>query len=81
VYPNPAGNSVTLKFSLDKEVPVYFMLTDTQGKIHQQVPLRNVKQGSNEIAIPFSQFPSEYSYIITLVFNHKFSVSKKITKN
>lgn len=81
VFPNPAGNIVTLKFNLDKEVPVYFMLTDVQGKMHQQAPLRNIKAGTNEIAIPFSQFPSGKNYVVTLVFNHKFSVSKKIVKD
>ena len=81
VFPNPAGDMVKLSFKLEKEVPVYFILTDVQGKMHQQAPLRNLKQGPNEIAIPFSQFPSGKTYIITLIFNHKFSVSEKVIKH
>jgi hypothetical protein len=81
LFPNPAKDVVTLKFSMERLVPVYFMISDSSGKVHQQGPLRNVQAGSNELNIPFSHMPSGKTYLITLIFNNKFSTSKKLVKH
>ena len=80
LYPNPAKDLMTLQFNLELPVPVYFMISNMEGKIVQQGPLRNIAKGLNNLDIPITSLKGGQAYVITLVFNNRFSVSKRFSK-
>jgi len=76
VFPNPAGNIVHLKFTLDDPRQALITLEDMTGRIAATITGDEMNNGMNDIAIPVSGLP-EGMYIVHLISSDK-SVSQKI---
>ncbi|MDX5477045.1 MAG: hypothetical protein LPJ98_01210, partial [Cyclobacteriaceae bacterium] len=81
VFPNPFEDKITVRFHLDKTTKTDYYLTNIHGQIIKQGEFTNQAKGRNELIINIPNHPSNQFLILTIVFEDKFYVSKKILKN
>lgn len=80
VYPNPADNSIIVKFDLGNKTKVHFYMTNSLGQLVKQDQNVNNSAGVNTITINLDDVQSQV-LMITFVFDDKFFVTKKVIKN
>lgn len=80
-FPNPFEDRVTVRFQLDKATKTDYFLTNIHGQIIKQGEYINQEIGRNELIINIPNNPSNQVLILTVIFEDKFYVSKKILKN
>jgi len=76
VSPNPAGNMIHLKFTLDDSRSALITLEDMTGRIAATITGDGMNNGMNDIAIPVAGLP-EGMYILHLISAGK-STSRKV---
>lgn len=81
VFPNPFEDKITVRFHLDKTTKTDYYLTNIHGQIIKQGEFTNQAKERNELIINIPNHPSIQFLILTIVFEDKFYVSKKILKN
>jgi hypothetical protein len=65
-YPNPAGNTTTIEFSVPKEAPTSIALYDSMGKYVKDILKENLRQGNYRIDVDLSELKSGvYFYRLT----------------
>jgi hypothetical protein len=79
VFPNPARETITLDFELDKSALVDYFITDTAGKIVKQGRFDNTKAGENSYKLKLKNI-SPQMLSISLSIDGVFYLTKKIIK-
>ncbi|MEE4260858.1 MAG: hypothetical protein V2I62_13925 [Bacteroidales bacterium] len=81
LYPNPADNHINVNYHLEKPSAVEYFITASDGQLLQQGKITQTKMGENTKTFFIDQsIPSQLLYI-TLVLDHTFFVTKKLSKN
>lgn len=61
LYPNPASDRLTIRFSLTRPDPIAFQILNTAGQIQSTVGTQTFRSGQNSISIPVTRLaPGAY---------------------
>lgn len=80
IFPNPFYSKFKIEFNLDKPTIVDYIITDNSGKIYRISETNEYQPGKNSIDIDLGQ-PNGKQLNVTVIFDNKFYVSKKIIAN
>ncbi|MEE4177847.1 MAG: T9SS type A sorting domain-containing protein [Bacteroides sp.] len=78
VFPQPAKDQVNIRYELPSPVSTEYFITNTDGRIIKKGFFTNQAAGNNLQTLPLEGNPG--LYFITLIFEHRFFVTKKILK-
>jgi hypothetical protein len=79
IYPNPFHNSFTVSVFLEKATKTDLFITNAHGQLIQKENL-STQIGANNLPIVLEQKETTNPLFVTLVFDDKFYVSKKLVK-
>ena len=79
IFPNPAGELVNIQFELKEKTVVDFFFTSTDGKIIQKGSWGELDPGLNKKIIKLES-GEESALIITVIFNNRYYLTKKVAK-
>lgn len=68
IFPNPAGNSVSLQFILDESADFPIQFTDLSGRVLKTIPSQKYTMGEHTIVCDLTDFPLG---VITYRIQHK----------
>lgn len=77
LYPNPTRDIASLHYTLVQPVDIQYLLTNFQGQILEQGTILDQQIGENELNIDISNYATDLIHI-TLIFEHKYFVSKAL---
>ena len=80
IYPNPADNSIIVKFDLVNKTNVHYYITNPLGQLVKQEQFVNNSAGVNNFTIRMDDVQPQI-LMVTFVFDDKFFVTKKVIKN
>lgn len=81
IYPNPTDSQVNIQFSLDKlSNSIQYFVTTTSGQMIQQGSIAALPSGSNNAIIALDPKVPAQTLLVTLVFDGKYFVTRKVTK-
>ncbi|MFC2107211.1 hypothetical protein ACFLRY_02625 [Bacteroidota bacterium] len=78
LFPNPADTQINLTYNLSREVDVNYHITSPCGKMLKQGDLENQKAGNNHQIITIDENINFRIVFLTLVFDHKYFVVRKV---
>jgi hypothetical protein len=79
VYPNPSTEeNINVKFDLKKMVSVNYTLNTLDGRIIAQGEIGQLRLNGNQFKIPVKKATGSNQLALTLVFDQKYFVTKKI---
>lgn len=78
VSPNPAEDYFKLSFDLTEATNVYYYLTSADGRVLEQKDLDIKNAGKHQISIEIDKKISTHTLFLTVIFDHKYYVSKTI---
>jgi len=77
VYPNPAKNQFSFEVKTEKNVSVYYFLTNMQGQILREGVVMSDNSGKNVQTIKVNSFPSQ-TYNLSVVVDNNYYLYEKI---
>ncbi len=80
VFPNPFNHLVSVNFVVNQTVKVSGFITDITGQIVKRISNESFHKGENTLNSEMDENLSAGQYFITLVFDNKYYVTKKIVK-
>jgi hypothetical protein len=80
LFPNPVGNSFSVKFQTNNSVRVSYFISNKVGQIVSKTQNEIYGSGENTVKIGFDNKLQSGQYFITLVFDNKYFVTKKFMK-
>lgn len=80
VYPNPGNGDIFIRYQLDTLTNTRYFLSNSLGQILAQGILDNQVLGKNEQAINFSSHSSGQVLFLTVIFDDKFYVTKRVMR-
>lgn len=78
VSPNPAEDYVQLNFNLKEATTVYYYLSSSNGQILEQKDLKTNSIGEQYFRINLDKNLPTHTLFLTVIFDHKYYVSKTI---
>lgn len=79
VSPNPSNGKIIVEHNYNGEYTPSYFITNELGQIVEQGNLEKCKKGSCKVSLELGlKQKSRQNYILTVVFEHKFYVSRKI---
>ncbi len=81
VFPNPFKNEVFVTVNLNNETNISYLITNGLGKIVLSSDTKIFKKGENTISINFSKKHKKEQLFLTLIFNDKYYVTKKLIRD
>ena len=79
IFPNPVKDKLQVEFDLPGSMDVEYYFTDVNGAIIFIGYTDYTSKGKNNLEINLKEFPSQ-TLFLTLVFNSKFFVTKRVVK-
>ena len=79
VYPNPNKGKFTIKYYLPKVVQVEYYLSTSKGETIEEGELTKQKVGNNTEEFSIHKQLASQVFILTIVFDKQYAVSKKIS--
>ena len=76
VSPNPGGDKINVKFTLEQPFVVAFEILDKEGKVLHSEKHRYLDPGSKEVSIPTARFPANVYLLRVSVDN--FSITRRV---
>jgi hypothetical protein len=80
VHPNPFKNDFIIKFFSDKAVHVGYFITNNSGHILLQSEVNLCSTGENTIEINMNHKQNAGQLFLTVIFDNKYYVSKKLVR-
>lgn len=81
VFPNPFKNDFTVKFKMESSAKISYFLTNNLGQIIQKTDNKLYPNGNNEIKIDLLKSSANEIMFLTVVFDNKYYVTKKLIQN
>jgi hypothetical protein len=81
VFPNPFKNDLFLTFNLESEVSVSYIITNNLGVILTQTDTEIFAAGENTIPLKFRKKHTTEQMFLTVIFEDKYFVSKKLLRD
>lgn len=81
VFPNPFKNDFIVKFKMESSAKISYFITNNFGQIIQKTDNRHYPNGNNEIKIDLSRSSANEMLFLTVVFDNKYYVTKKLIRN
>jgi len=78
VSPNPTDGKLNIYYELEKPTETYYFLTTITGQIIQEGTLENQQKGKHQFTINLEETSSNQVLFLTVSFEHKFFITKKI---
>ena len=79
VYPNPIQDKINFDYTLEQTADTYFFLTNNEGQIIIEGQLSANTKGKHQQTIVVPAHLKSASMVLTVVFDNRFYVTKKIT--
>lgn len=80
VYPNPVSDEMKLHYQMQKKTDVVYYITGADGKLWKQGTLTDNTAGQNEQIIKLPANIPAQTLMVTLIFDQKYFVTRKVTK-
>ncbi len=80
VFPNPVDKEINLIYNLDKNVEVHYLISNTLGQLISKGKFESAQIGENNQQLELVENIGTQLLFVTLVFDNKYFVTKKITK-
>jgi hypothetical protein len=80
VHPNPFKNDFNIKFHSDKAVHVSYFITNNSGHILLQSEVNLCTSGENAIEINLNHKKNASQLFLTIIFDNKYYVSRKLIR-
>jgi hypothetical protein len=81
VFPNPFDDMITIRFQLNRITKTDYFITNGLGQIIKQGNYTNQEIGRNDLILSVPNNSGNQILILTVIFEDKFYVSKKLLKN
>jgi hypothetical protein len=81
VFPNPLKNDFTVKFNIENSAKISYFITNNLGQLIQKTDNKIYSNGNNELEISLSKTTSSEALFLTVVFDNKYYVTKKLIRN
>lgn len=81
VFPNPAGNKININYYSEGRSFVEYFITNFTGQIVDQGEFGIKHKGNHSQSLSLSDAINSQILLVTLVFDNKYFVSKKLIKN
>jgi hypothetical protein len=80
VFPNPATSTVNLYFTLNKPGKVNYLISSVDGKLLDHGKLQSDEFGDMIVNLDISYIDSSGVMLVTLIFEGKYFVTKRVIK-
>lgn len=80
IFPNPADKEINLIYNSDKSVEVHYLISNTLGQLISKGKFETAQIGENKQQLELDENIGAQLLFVTLVFDNKYFVTKKITK-
>lgn len=81
IYPNPADSHIYVNFQLSGTVKIYYFITSSAGQIIQQGEFGKLQTGNNTAKLNIDPSTKTQTLFVTLVFDDKYYVTKRLQKH
>jgi hypothetical protein len=81
VFPNPFKTEFTVKFDLKNDTKVTYVVTNEHGQILEKSENKVFTAGENQIKLSFPAVTDKNELLLTIIFDNKFYVTKKLIKH
>ncbi len=78
IYPKIADGRLTISYDLDKTTSVRYFITQVSGQIVKEGIFNNTQAGKNKQQLILETYQPEQPLFVTVVFEDKFFVTKKV---
>lgn len=79
-FPNPFGQHISMKFTLDKSTELAYVITNSLGQIIEKTPNKRFEAGTHQLKTNIVADKSADKVIVTVVFDNKYYVTKNLVR-
>ncbi|HNV51062.1 MAG TPA: hypothetical protein PKH57_09025 [Bacteroidales bacterium] len=80
VFPNPFENDLIVKFNIKRSAKIFYFITNNLGQIIQKTDNKTYPDGNHELKINLYKRTSREILNLTVVFDNKYYVTKKLIR-